>query len=229
MPKILKIQLLSADGHRPSAWRCDPNQPARAGVVILHAVYGLTDRMAAVCKIWADAGFIAVAPALFDRLAPGLVHSYTRAGADAGIQSFAALTQDQIFADIDAASATINLPNATVISGFCSGGSWAWRAAARCDATYLAQVNFYGSHIPALIDLEPRCPTILHYGDQDAIVSRSEIDRIRVRHPNVQTHVYANTGHAFENPDQPTFNRAAADAAWRASIAFVSRILAERA
>jgi carboxymethylenebutenolidase len=85
-------------------------------------------------------------------------------------------------------------------------------------------VNFYGSHIPALIDLRPRCPTILHYGDADGIVAAAEIDTIRERHPGVELYVYPGAGHAFENPDQAGYNATAAALAWGRSIDFLDRI-----
>ncbi|MCB2109218.1 MAG: dienelactone hydrolase family protein, partial [Rhodobacteraceae bacterium] len=195
------FSLDAGDGHRLSAFRADPSEKPKAGVIVLHAVYGLTQRMARVCEIWAEAGYAAIAPALFDRLGSDRVYPYTSDAAKTGSADYAALSETQIFADIDAAADA--LPGPAIISGFCSGGSWAWRAAARPDRFYAAQVNFYGSHIPKLIDLAPRCPTILHYGDGDHVVSLGEIEGIRTRHPGVELHIYPGAGHAFENPEQP--------------------------
>jgi carboxymethylenebutenolidase len=113
------------------------------------------------------------------------------------------------------------------ISGFCTGGSWAWRASARLR--FPAQVNFYGSHIPALVDLVPLCPTILHYGEQDLLAPRQAIETIRARHPAVELHVYPGAAHAFENVEQASYDAAAADLAWQRSIAFMDRHVASRA
>ena len=214
-----KIELTAADGHRLSAWHVKPAGKAKGGIVVLHAIYGATAHMGDVCRRWAGAGYSAVAPALFDRLGRDLVHPYDRPGD--GVAGYAALTEAQIFADILAAVAAAGPPGRVAISGFCSGGSWAWRAAARC--AFRAQVNFYGSHIPDLIDLAPRCPTILHYGDDDGVVPMPEVEKIRARHPTVELHVYPGAGHAFENAEQATFNAAAGDLAWARSIAFLDR------
>ena len=212
--------LTATDGHRLSAWRADPVGASKGGIVVLHAVYGATKHMGDVCARWAAAGYTALAPALFDRIAPNRIHPYDKPSD--GTADYTALTEAQIFADIQAAANAAG--PTTAISGFCTGGTWAWRAAAALE--FPAQVNFYGSHIPAFLDLTPRCPTILHYGDKDGIVPVAQIDKIRARHPEVELHVYPGAGHAFENAEQANHNSAAADLAWQRSIAFMDRHVA---
>ncbi len=220
MPAAQKIEIAAADGHRLTAWRCEAEKP-RGGVVTLHAVYGLTEHMGLVCERWAAAGYTAIAPALFDRIGRDIVHPYATPGA--GTQTYNALSADGIMADIEAAAAATG-ERSRAISGFCTGGTWAWRAGAQRD--FAAQVNFYGSAIPALLDLRPRCPTILHYGDADHVVSVAQIEAIHARHPEVELHVYPGAGHAFENVDQATYDATAADLAWARSVAFLDRALA---
>jgi carboxymethylenebutenolidase len=221
-PMAQTIELVAADGHRLSAWAAQPSGVPKGGIVVLHAVYGATRHMGDVCARWAAAGYCAIAPALFDRLGRHIVHPYDRP--EDGVQSYAALSDTQVFADIQAAVAAAGPVGKVAISGFCTGGSWAWRAAAKFD--FPAQVNFYGSHIPALIDLVPRCPTILHYGEQDRLAPPSDIERIRARHPAVELHLYPGAGHAFENVEQASHDAVAADLAWQRSIAFMERHVA---
>jgi carboxymethylenebutenolidase len=221
-PTPEKIELTADDGHGFSAWSARPAGEPRGGIVVLHAVYGATRHMGDVCARWAAAGYRAIAPALFDRLGHDIVHPYDRA--NDGIQNYAALTESQVFADIQAAAAAAGPGGKVAISGFCTGGSWAWRAAA--TLRFPAQVNFYGSHIPALIDLVPQCPTILHYGEQDLLAPGVEIARIRARHPAVELHVYPGAGHAFENVEQSSYDAAAAELAWQRSVAFMGRYVA---
>ena len=215
-----KIEIAASDGHRLSAWKCEPvGNHARGGIVILHPVYGLTDHMGAVCERWAAAGYTAVAPALFDRLGPGIVHPYSAARAGSGC--YQALNQEQIFADVIAASESAGGIGCVAISGFCTGGTWAWKAGAAMK--FCAQINFYGSAIHANLDLMPLSPVILHFGDKDHVVPVGQVDLIRARHPQVELHVYEGAGHAFENADQSTFDRTASDLAWARSIAFMDR------
>ena len=215
------VTLKANDGHRLSAWKADPDGNCKGGVVVLHAVYGSTAHMGDVCSRWAQAGYRAVAPALFDRLGPDQVFPYSQAAE--GVKRYAALTDAQVFADIQAAAVAANPDGPAIISGFCSGGSWAWRAAASTSFEFAAQVNFYGSHIPDFIDLAPCCPTILHYGDKDHVVPVTVAQTIAARHPDVETHFYAGAGHAFINPEQDSFDASAAELTWARSIAFLDK------
>lgn len=221
-----KVNLAAADGHRFAAWRSDPADKPKGGIVVLHAVFGLTPHMGGVCARWADAGYSAIAPALFDRHTRDLVHPYTQDGVAAGSKSYAELSEAQIMADIQACAAAAGPAARVAISGFCTGGSWSWKAAAKLD--FAAQVNFYGSHVftSDYIDLEPRCPTILHYGDADPVVPMPEVQKIHARHPAVDLQIYPGAVHAFENPDQASYNASAAALAWQRSIAFMDRHVA---
>jgi carboxymethylenebutenolidase len=223
-PSKKREQVSLPGGKSFTVWRSDPAGPAKGGVVVLHAVYGLTDHIGDVCAKWAEAGYAAVAPALYDRHKANVVHPYSRAGADAGIESYAALTKDDIFGFIKACAKSLGNVGGVALSGFCTGGTWCWRACAELDLT--AQVNFYGSHVPAFVDLQPRCPTIMHYGDSDTIVPLKEVERIKSSHPKVDVHIYAGAGHAFFNPEQTTHNKAAADLAWQRSLAFMEKHVA---
>jgi carboxymethylenebutenolidase len=215
-----RISLTARDGHAFACWRSDPKATPLGGIVVLHAVYGLTAHMGGVCDAWAAEGFAAIAPSLFDRVAPGIVHPYARDGVEAGRKSYAAAGAENILSDIEACRTALADIGPVAVSGFCTGGTWAWTASARLP--FDAQVNFYGSHVPARLDQTPLCPTIMHYGDADFVVPVSDIEKIRSAHPEVTIHVHAGAGHAFFNPDQPEAHRAGAAAeAWRLSVAFM--------
>lgn len=227
-PAAKQIELVAADGHKLTAFRADPTGPSKGGIVILHAVYGLTSNMGDVCARWAQAGYTAIAPALFDRIKPNTVHPYTREGVLAGTDGYNTLTEAQIFADIMACVASAGGEARTAISGFCTGGSWAWRASAKLN--FVAHVNFYGSHVftPEYIALAPRCQTVIHYGDKDAVVSLPETERIRAKHPAVEMFIYPGAGHAFLNPDQQSYHAESAQPAWSRSIAFMDKYVGSK-
>lgn len=218
-----KVELTAADGHKVTVYRADPAGASKGGIVILHAVYGLAPAMGVVCSRWADAGYTAIAPALFDRLQRDLVHPYTLEGVQAGSKSYGALTQAQILSDIQACTTAAGPAGRVAISGFCTGGTWSWLAASK--ASFAAQVNFYGSHVhtPEYFDLEPRCPTVIHYGDKDPVVPMPQVERIRTRHPALEMHIYPGAVHAFLNPDQASYHAPSAAPAWQRSIAFMDK------
>ena len=214
-----KITLTADDDHRLAAWRADPETDIKGGIVVLHAVYGLTDHMGDVCQAFADNGYAAIAPALYDRIETDIVHPYTREGVEAGKESYAVLGRQAFVADVEACETALRAAGRVAISGFCTGGTWAWQAAASFG--FDASVIFYGSHVAARLDVQPNCPTIMHYGDSDVIVPMPDVERIRAANPDVTVHVYPGGGHAFFNPDQASYDAAAASLALQRSIAFL--------
>ncbi|MHA1107807.1 MAG: dienelactone hydrolase family protein [Alphaproteobacteria bacterium] len=211
---------LSADGHRFDAWRADPVGPAKGGIVLLHAIYGLTSHMRDVCAMFADGGCSAIAPALYDRIGPDIVHSYDQTGAAAGRASYGQLAEDGILADVSACIAALRPSGRVAVSGFCTGGTWAWRSAAALEVD--AAVIFYGSHVAQNLERTPRCPTVLHYGDSDLIVPMQDVDKIRAAHPNLPLHIYPGGGHAFFNPEQANYDAEAARGALEKSLEFLA-------
>lgn len=216
--------LVAADGHRLEIARAETKGTPKGGVIVLHAIYGLTDHIRGVCETWAANGYVGIAPALFDRVGPGLVHPHTREGGVAGRKCYEALTEAVILADIAACRDAVAASGPVIVSGFCSGGSWAWIAGDKLGGI-AAQVNFYGSHVPRHLDLKPRCPTIMHYGDADHVVPVADIARIEAANPGVEMHVYPGAGHAFFNPEQDHYDAAAAKLSLERSLAFLDRVL----
>jgi carboxymethylenebutenolidase len=211
-----RISVTATDGHQLDAWRSDPHGAAKGGIVVLHAIYGLTNHMGDVCDIWAGQGFSAIAPALYDRIGKNTVHGYDQT--DRGRESYAALTKDQILADVAGCAAALR-PGPVAISGFCTGGSWAWVAAQ--ELPFDASVNFYGSHVHQWLDYKPACPTIMHYGDADKVVVMEGVKAIQAANPEVTVYVYPGAGHAFFNPEQVNHNADAAALALSRSVEFL--------
>ena len=222
MPDL--ISLRADDGHILTAWSSAPPRDCRGGAVVLHAVYGLTSHIGDVCDRWAAAGFRAIAPAVFDRVGQNIVHPYGRAGAQAGTGSYGQLTREQILTDIRACHDALISSGPVAISGFCTGGSWSWTAAAQIP--FSAQVVFYGSHIHQRLDEHPLCPTQLHYGSMDHVVSGQQRERTKATNPAIEMHLYEGAGHAFMNPEQEFYDAGASKIAWRRATEFVARSFA---
>ena len=222
-----KTTLTAADGHAFEAWRADPADSAgaaRGGIVILHAVYGLTGHIGDVCRMFADGGYAAIAPALYDRTGKDIVHPYSAEGVQAGRASYGKLSEDDILADVAACVAALRPAGRVAVSGFCTGGTWAWISAAALDVD--AAVIFYGSQVPDHLQRAPQCPTILHYGDKDRIVPMPDVERIRAAHPDLPLHVYPGGQHAFFNPEQASYDEPAAETALGRSLAFLGQHVA---
>ena len=213
-----RIALEAGDGHTLEAWRAAPARPS-GGIVVLHAIYGMTSHMADVCDLYAEAGIAAIAPALYDRSGRGIVFGYDDAGRAGGMAQREGLGETTVLMDVEAALDALRPAGPVAVQGFCTGGTWAWIAAARLALD--AAVIYYGSDVYEHRALIPSCPAILHYGDRDAVVPFGEVEAIRDAHPGLEFHVYPGADHAFFNPEQESHDAEAADTAHRRTLAFL--------
>ncbi len=217
-----RTSVTAKDGHRLDAWRSLPRDDARGGIVILHAIYGLTPHIGDVCDRFAAAGYAAMAPALYDRTERNRVFPYVGEGLIAARQYREHLKETTVLLDVEACRDSLHAHVSRVaISGFCTGGSWAWVSASA--AVFDAAVIFYGSDVYELMDRTPRCPVQFHYGDRDVVVPVEKVTEIRSRFPEAEFHVYPGGEHAFFNPEQAHHDPAAAALAFSRSIDFLNR------
>ena len=216
-------KIAALDGHQFDAWSSETNEKPKGGVVILHAITGRIPHLADVCDQWAASGYQAIAPSLFDRISPNIINSYSPEGVASGISHYTSLTEKQILMDVKASADALRSKGPVIISGFCTGGTWAWVSSAKLE--FDAMVNFYGSHVPAWLDISPKCPSIIHYGDIDHCVSMEEIEEIRVSNPGLIIKIHTGAKHAFFNPEQKSYHAEAASASWAQSMEFLNTIL----
>ena len=219
-----RIKLTAKDGHEFAVTHAHAAQ-AVGSVIILHAVYGITDHISKLCNRFATAGFSCFAPWLFDRVQADLVYPYTPDGTKSGSESYKSIPQDKLLMDIDACREEANKYGNVAICGFCTGGTWAWVGASALD--FDAAVVFYGSQVIEHIHRSPNCPTEMHYGDEDFVVPINLVEMIRTKHLDVPCHLYEGCNHAFFNPDQKFYNAKAADLMWDRSLNFLREQLSK--
>lgn len=189
------------DGFVFEVWREPTRDARRGGLVLLHAIWGVTPHLRALAGDWAEDGWEVLIPSLFDRDAPGLADEDSdparlderlALGAATG---WGGTTTPDIQATIDALRAR----GPVCVMGFCFGGNCAWLAACRCDGV-TAAASFYGGQVASFAEETPRCPTILHFGRHDATIPPEDVDRLAGLHPDLPIHLY-DAGHAFVAPN----------------------------
>ena len=79
------LQLLAADGNQLSAYIARPEGPPRGAVVVVQEIFGVNSHIKRVAEQYAAQGYLAIAPALFDRLQKDVDLGYDAAGLQAGI------------------------------------------------------------------------------------------------------------------------------------------------
>ncbi len=194
------VQLASADDRfQFSAYRSGVSDARRGGLVILHAIWGVTPHLRALADEYAELGYETLVPSLFDRFHPGFAERDTDPALMGQQMDFA--QRSHWGADVlDAVQAAIDALTPPVFAmGFCFGGTVAWLAAARCSG--LAGVSsFYGGQIVDYLDERVQTPTILHLGKADELIPATDVEAIRTAHPDLPVYMY-DAGHAFVAPN----------------------------
>ncbi len=194
------MRLTARDGHTLDAHLARPSSPVRGGIVIAQEMYGVNAYLRSVCDFYAAQGYVAIAPALYDRRQRGLTYAYTKEDHDRAQKTYTAWNLDHAVADLDAARAAIADAGRIAILGFCWGGSLAWLSACRSD--YAGAVSYYGSMIPDLANEQPRCPVICHIGDQDTSLPPARVAIFRAAQPSVPVYIYEGAPHGFDNENR---------------------------
>ena len=100
------IELTAEDGHGLSAYRAAPDGTPRGGLVVAQEIFGVNSHIQSVCDGYAADGYVAIAPALFDRYERGVDIGYTPPDIARGRELKALSKADAALLDVAAARAT---------------------------------------------------------------------------------------------------------------------------
>jgi carboxymethylenebutenolidase len=218
-----EIALTAADGHSFTAYEKTPSSgEVRGGLVVVQEIFGVNAHIRRVADGFADDGYRVIAPAIFDRAERGVDLGYEKADVDRGVALRKTIPTEHMLADIAACVAALKPAGKVGIVGYCLGGSLAWLAAARVDGL-TAAVGYYGGMIAAELGARPRCPVMLHFGEEDAGIPMSDVAKIRgaVDPSLVQIFTYKGAGHAFNREGNAAFRGEAARVARERTMAFL--------
>lgn len=220
------VMLRASDGHELDAYVARPKAPPVAGLVVIQEAFGVNSHIRSVTDGWAADGFLAVAPALFDRQRRGMELGYTTEDLQKGIAIARSGNVDDRLKDIAAAIdyAKQQTGKRAGVIGYCFGGSMAWLTAARLYPD--AAVGYYGGFITKFADEKPQAPLMLHFGLKDDHIPKQEIDsKVAARYPEVPIYWYE-AGHGFNTSDRGSYNPEAARLARQRSLEFLKKHLA---
>jgi len=232
------LEIPTSDGPMPLA-SATAGDSANKAIIVIQEAFGLTSHITGLTDRLADAGYRAVAPALFHRQTSEPI-GYT--DFDKVMPMIQSLDAEQIRTDLDATIGFLNDEgfDATSIGmvGFCMGGSVTLYAATRPGIG--AGVTFYGGGVatgrfglPSLIELAPslRVPWLGLYGDLDQSIPVDEVEELRsaAASSGQVTEIvrYPEAGHGFNCNDRPDhFNADAAADGWAKMLDFFAAHLA---
>jgi carboxymethylenebutenolidase len=209
-------------------------QPASAGtygaVVVIQEIFGVNSHIRDVTERIAKQGYVAIAPAMFQRVAPTFDVGYSQEDVQLGFQYMQQTKAPEIMSDIQATIAYLKtLPNVKASGigaiGFCFGGHVAYLAATLPDIK--ATASFYGGGI-ATSGLGANTPTInrtseikgtiyTFFGTKDSSISQEQTEQIEaeLNKHQINHRVFRyNADHGFFCNQRASYNPDAATDAW---------------
>ncbi len=214
------VKLRALDGHELSAYVALPVTEPAAALVVIQEIFGVNAHIRSVADGYAKDGFLAVAPALFDRIQHGVELGYEGADLQTAMSLASKLNIENAVKDVQAAmeyAANATGKNVGAV-GYCFGGSLAWLAATRLHPK--AAVGYYGGQIGKYVTEKPVVPVMLHFGRQDAHIPAEVVEKVHQAHPEVEIYWY-DAGHGFNCDARQSYNAAAAREARGRSLAFL--------
>lgn len=211
------LQLRASDGHEFGAYLVKPEGTPRGAVVVIQEIFGVNPHIRRVTEQYAAEGYVAVAPALFDRQKRDVELGYDAAGLKAGIDYMMNADPAGVLADVNAAIDAVAHAGRVGMVGYCWGGRVAYLAA--CHTNIAAGVAYYGGGIAQLLKETPRCPMMFHHGEQDAHIPLTDVAAIQKAFPQGVYHLYA-ADHGFNCTERPSFHAASAQLAFSRTIEF---------
>lgn len=223
-----------------------PAGEPRAGLVVVHEIWGLSEHITQVADRFAAEGYLVAAPDLLSSVGVSpkdgeelrrLMSSADQAErttaqpamrektAPAHTPEFGRWAVGALSATIDHLAAQPGVGDRLGIAGFCFGGTYAF-AGAVADDRLRAAVPFYGQP-PELDEVGSiHCPVLAFYGDQDErLMSSLPAVRTAMEQAGVdfRAQVYAGARHAFFNDTNAmAYDAAAAADAWQRTLAFLA-------
>ena len=219
------VNLTSADGTQVPAYVAQPKEAPKGAVVVLQEIFGVNSHIREVADGYAAEGYLAVAPATFQRVQPGVELGYSEADMGVGFgykTAVEALPEPGVLQDIQAAidHAAAASGGKVGIVGYCWGGLLTWRAA--CTLRGLsAAVPYYGGGVTteAEIARQPQVPVLAHFAEEDKWISMESVSAFKAAHPAAQVFTYA-AHHGFNCNHRGAWEAQAAALAKQRTLAF---------
>lgn len=225
-----EVSVPVADGQIP-AYRAMPAKPGKhPTMVVIQEIFGVHEHIKDICRRLAKMGYYAIAPELFAR--QGDVSQMTDIGAILS-QVVAKVPDRQVFADLDASIAFAKASGHADTKrlgtlGFCYGGRMVWLYNQH-NPRVKAGVAYYGLLSGLKSDIKPqdpidvaaslKVPTLGLYAGSDSFIPDDVVDQMRAELQKSGSGsdivVFPGLNHGFNADYRPTYDKAAADYAWK--------------
>jgi carboxymethylenebutenolidase len=233
-----EVKIKTADGTTIPAYRA---MPAKGGpfptVLVIQEIFGVHEHIQDLCRRFAKAGYLAVAPAL-----------YTRQGDVSNIADVqeilskvvSKVPDKQVMSDLDAtvawAGSNQGDTKRLAVTGFCWGGRQTWLYAEH-NPNVKAAAAWYGPLGGATNELKPsnppdgikdlQVPVLGLYGGADQGIPVADVEKMRdalkaAKKPS-EIVIYPDTPHGFNADYRPSYRAEAAKDGWNRMLAWFKK------
>ncbi|MGB5102901.1 MAG: dienelactone hydrolase family protein [Steroidobacteraceae bacterium] len=230
-----EVKIPVADGEIP-AYRAMPASGGPFAVVlVVQEIFGVHEHIKDVCRRFAKAGYLAIAPELYAR--QGDVSKFTDYR-EIFAQVVSRVPDAQVMSDLDAAVAWAGKTGAgdvkrVGVTGFCWGGRITWLYSAH-NPDLKAGVAWYGRLLGEATELQPKYPLELAaqlkapvlglYGGQDQGIPLDDVEKmgaaIEAAKGESKIVVFPEAPHGFHADYRPSYRDADAKEAWQQCLAW---------
>jgi carboxymethylenebutenolidase len=235
-----EVKIATSDGQMPAYRAAPAGKTGLATVLVVQEIFGVHEHIKDVCRRFAKAGYLAIAPELYARQGdptkysdiPTLIKEVVSKVPDA-----------QVMADLDAAVAWAAKNGGSAdklgITGFCWGGRITWLYAAH-NPKVKAGVPWYGRVVgdatantpkhPIDVAAQIKQPMLALYGGADSGIPNETVERMMAAlksagNTRSELVLYKDAPHAFHADYRPSYRKEAADDAWKRALAWFGKHL----
>ena len=226
----MMVELQAADGTTVPAYEARPVGTPRGAVVVIQEIFGVNSHIRSVADGYAAEGYLAVAPACFHRVKPGIELGYSDADMGEGFgykMAVEALPALGVLQDIQAAidHAARASGGKVGIVGYCWGGLLTWRSACLLQGLSAA-APYYGGGVttPEEAARVPKVPVLAHFAEEDKWIPMDSVEAFKKAHPEVAVHTYA-AHHGFNCDQRGAWHAPSAQLARERTLAFFAKHL----
>lgn len=219
------VKLHASDGHELDAYVARPTGTPIGGLVVVQEIFGVNQHIRNVADSYAKDGFVAIAPAIFDRVEKHVELTYEGQDMQRAVALMQKLDIEKALLDVDAAIAYAKQESHGKVGvvGYCYGGKLAWLASTRLHPA--AAVGYYAGGIGEFAEEKPNAPTILHFGKQDTHIPKEQVDKVHAANPDVPIYWY-DAGHGFNCDMRGSYDAPSSTLARERSLAFLKQHIA---
>ena len=215
--------MTARDGFTLRGYRAVPPGRPKGGIVVLHEIFGLNAHIREVCEGYARLGYLAIAPALFDRAQRGVELAYGPDDIEQGRLLRAAIAWNDSLLDVQAAIDGAAAGGSVGVIGYCWGGTLAFLAATRLEHVACA-VSYYGGQTVPFAAEKLRVPMLMHFGDYDPRIPEADIEAVLRHNPQIEVHRHP-ADHGFNCDHRKEFHAPSAERALAQTLEFLNRAL----